>query len=74
MSDITSQNDFSNTISDDELERIEHMVDNATYTSVYPRISLAPNQRFVSKGAYIAKLSEEGRLLAVTDWLIPESD
>jgi hypothetical protein len=56
------------------LERIEHMVDNATYTSVYPRISLAPNQRFVSKGAYIAKLSEDGELFAVTDWLIPGAD
>ena len=56
------------------LERIEHMVDNATYTSVYPRISLAPNQRFVSKGCYIAGLSEDGKLVAVTDWLIPGSN
>ena len=56
------------------LERIEHMVDNATYTSVYPRISLAPNQRFVSKGGYIAKLSEDGSLDTVTDWLIPGSN
>ncbi len=55
------------------LERIEHMVDNATYTSVYPRLSLAPNQRFVSKGSYIAKLAKDGDggLVAVTDWLIP---
>jgi len=56
------------------LERIEHMVDNAFYTSVYPRISLAPNQRFVSKGCYIARLSEDGSLVAVTDWLIPGSN
>ncbi|MEA2080121.1 MAG: ABC transporter substrate-binding protein [Pseudomonadota bacterium] len=56
------------------LERIEHMVDNATYTSVYPRISLAPNQRFVSKGCYITSLSEDGSLDAVTDWLIPGSN
>jgi len=56
------------------LERIEHMVDNATYTSVYPRISLAPNQRFVSKGGYLARLSEDGGLVAVTDWLIPGSN
>jgi ABC-type branched-subunit amino acid transport system substrate-binding protein len=56
------------------LERIEHMVDNATYTSVYPRISLAPKQRFVSKGCYIASLSEDGSLVAVTDWLIPGSN
>ncbi len=57
------------------LERIEHMVDNASYTSVYPRISLAPNQRFVSKGCYIAQLPEQGngQLVAVTDWLIPGS-
>jgi hypothetical protein len=32
------------------LERIEHMVDNATDISVYPRMSLAPDQRFVSRG------------------------
>jgi hypothetical protein len=56
------------------LEGIEHMVDNANYTSVYPHISLAPEQRFVSKGAYIARLSEDGRLTAVTDWLIPGSN
>ncbi len=56
------------------LERIEHMVDNAIYTSVYPRISLAPDQRFVSKGGYIARLSDDGSLVAVTDWLIPGSN
>lgn len=56
------------------LERIEHMVDNATYSSVYPRISLAPNQRFVSKGCYIARMSQDGRLTAITDWLIPGSN
>jgi hypothetical protein len=30
------------------------MVDIAVYTSVYPRIGLAPGQRFVAKGVYIA--------------------
>jgi len=55
------------------IERIEHMVDNAIYTSVYPRISLAPNQRFVSKGSYIAQLDngDKARLQAVSGWLIP---
>lgn len=58
------------------LERIEHMLDNATFTSIYPRISLAPDQRFVSKGCYIAKLQDgdNGGLIAVTDWLIPGFD
>jgi len=57
------------------LERVEHMVDNANYTSVYPRMSLAPNQRFVSKGCYIARLSDAGAggLVAVSGWLIPGS-
>jgi len=55
------------------LEGIEHMVDNAPYTSVYPRLSLAPGQRFVAKGCYIAKPSSDGtgRLEAVTGWVAP---
>lgn len=52
------------------IEKVENMIDNAPYTSVYPRISLAPGQRFVSKGYYIAKLSKDknSKLEAVTDW------
>ena len=55
------------------VERIEHLIDNAPYTSVYPHIGLAPGQRFVSKGFYIAKLSgEKGNSLKnVTKWSIP---
>ena len=55
------------------IESIEHMVDNATYTSVYPRISLAPEQRFVSKGGKIARFDEEnpGNLVTVVDWFVP---
>jgi len=43
--------------------------------TAYPQMSLAPNQRFVSKGCYIAKLPNEGDggLLAVSGWLIPGS-
>ena len=56
------------------LESIEHMIDNATYTSVYPRMSLAPEQRFVSKGSLIARFDEAnpGKLVAVTDWVVPD--
>lgn len=55
------------------LERIEHMVDSANYTSVYPHVSLAPGQRFVSRSAYIAQLPVDGGedLVAVTDWRTP---
>lgn len=57
------------------LENIEHMVDNAVFTSVYPRVSLAPEQRFIAKGCYIARpgAGEGGQLQAVTEWLIPGS-
>lgn len=55
------------------IERIEHTIDSVPYTSVYPRISLAPGQRFASKGGYIAKISPGTKpaLVAVTDWIIP---
>jgi len=55
------------------IESLEHMIDNATYTSVYPRMSLAPEQRFASKGSTIARFDEEnpGKLVTVQDWLIP---
>jgi hypothetical protein len=57
------------------LERIEHMTENAVFTSVYPRLSLAPGQRFMSRGAYITQFQTGGRgeLTASTDWLVPGS-
>jgi mono/diheme cytochrome c family protein len=57
------------------IEGLEHILDNATFTSRYPRISLAPGQRFAAKGAYIVKPSGNGQevLEPVTDWLIPDT-
>jgi hypothetical protein len=58
------------------IERMEHMAENALYTSVYPRVSLAPGQRFLSRGAYIAQFQPggAGELAAKTDWLLPKAD
>jgi hypothetical protein len=55
------------------IERVESIIDNAPYTSVYPHIGLAPGQRFVSKGYYIAKLSQKNTnsLESVTKWVTP---
>jgi hypothetical protein len=57
------------------LENIEHMIDNAIYTSIYPRMSLAPEQRFVSKGGIVARFegADSKKLVAETDWLVPGS-
>lgn len=55
------------------IERIEHSIDNVPYTSVYPRISLAPGQRFAAKGGYLGQFTADarGELRAVSDWLTP---
>ena len=55
------------------IERIEHLVDNANYTSVYPRVSLAPHQRFAAKGVYITRVSsnKDSKLVALTKWRVP---
>lgn len=57
------------------IESIEHMIDNANYTSVYPRMSLAPDQRFVSKGGLIAAFDgqDPNTLIAISDWLVPKT-
>jgi hypothetical protein len=43
----------ANLIRDYFIERMEHMVENTVFHSVYPRLSLGPGQRFASKGCYI---------------------
>jgi hypothetical protein len=53
------------------IEKIEHMIDDLPYTSIYPRVSMAPDQRFVSRGFYIAKVDAKGGLRNITDWIAP---
>ena len=55
------------------VERVEDMIDHRIITGYYPHLTLAPGQRFASKGGYIAHFAEpEGpRLLADGGWIIP---
>jgi hypothetical protein len=41
-------------------------------TTVYPRLSLAPGQRFASKGAYIVRFAVDGKgVVPESDWIVP---
>jgi hypothetical protein len=42
-------------------------------TTVFPRMGLAPGQRFASKGAYIVKFADthSDTIVAETDWIVP---
>jgi cytochrome c553 len=53
------------------LERAEDMLSFGTNFSPYPRLSMSRGQRFASKGAYIAKLAEDGELVTDSDWIVP---
>lgn len=55
------------------VERIETMLSYRTITGHYPRLGLAPGQRFASKGGYIVRFAEpEGRrLVPDSDWITP---
>lgn len=55
------------------VERVEVMLSQRLITGYYPRLSLAPGQRFASKGGYLAHFaSEQGKkLVADSEWIIP---
>jgi hypothetical protein len=55
------------------VERIEAMLSHRLVNAHYPRLSLAPSQRFASKGGYIVRFAQSGgtRLVADGDWIVP---
>lgn len=53
------------------VERAEDMLSVGSNVSPYPHLGMSRGQRFASKGAYIAKLSDDGKPLADSDWIVP---
>ena len=46
-------------------------VGKGTGTTIYPRLSLAPTQRFASKGGYIVRFADSNKLVAESEWIVP---
>lgn len=55
------------------VERVEMMLSHRQVNGYYPRLSLAPGQRFASKGGYMAHLvgPQGGTVVADSEWLTP---
>jgi hypothetical protein len=55
------------------VERVEGMLEHRIVTGYYPRLALAPNQRFASKGGYIVRFTDAAGSGVVRDgeWLVP---
>jgi hypothetical protein len=55
------------------IERLEGMIEHQLISGYYPRLALAPNERFASKGGYLVHFTQPSgaQVLADTEWLVP---
>ena len=53
------------------IERIEDMMGNLSNSSLYPRISLGPGQRFAAKGCFILGTGADGQLKPLGNPIVP---
>jgi hypothetical protein len=64
---------LDNFVRDYLLETVEVMLSSKIIDGYYPRLGLAPGQRFASKGGYIAHFAGADRKTMVPegDWIVP---
>src|ERR1700746_2634594 len=57
------------------IEQLQVMLEKRIITGYYPRLTLAPGDRFASRGGYIVHFSgpEGSRLTADSGWIVPDS-
>lgn len=55
------------------VEQIEEALEHRIVTGYYPRLALAPGQRFGSKGGYLVRFTDEHgeRITPTSDWIVP---
>jgi cytochrome c553 len=55
------------------IEQLQALLEHRLITGYYPHLSLASNQRFASKGGYVARFrdAEGTALVAESDWMVP---
>jgi hypothetical protein len=65
---------FADLVPDYLIEQIENMISLKLLDGYYPRLGLAPGQRFASKGGYIVRLAPNpgGPLAVDGDWTVPQ--
>ena len=70
LTDLSTQM-LDNLYRDYMVERTEDMLSQSPNVSAYPHLSLSRGQRFASKGAYIARFTPDGKLVADSEWIVP---
>jgi hypothetical protein len=64
---------LDNFVPDYLIERVEVELSHRIINGYYPRLGLAPGQRFASKGAYLVRFTEPAgtRIVADGEWIVP---